>query len=159
MKERHVFHKSYWFKVSRSLGYMMVPFLKGCDTLKGVPQALKDRWCFRAHLQQLKGFLGFTELIKKMSIGVAYGVLHTLVWIFKYVTNWQFAGPKGANFWDVKKFNNFLPPNFGILSHKWHRYVFIYEFMELFFCIWYLSYGRLSILEKNKPSIYSMKGQ
>ena len=97
MKEWQVFHKFYWFKVGRSLDYMMVPFSGGgCNTLKGVPQAIKN-----------------------LSIGVAYGLLYTLVWIFKYVTDWLFAGLKGANFWYVKKFNNFFDAsNFGILSHK-----------------------------------------
>ena len=45
-----------------------------------------------------------------------YGVLHTLVWIFEYVTNWLFAGLKGANFWDVKKFTFFLTPQ---ISEFW----------------------------------------
>ena len=79
MKEQQVFHKSYCFKVGRSLGYMMVPFLGECDTLKGVSQAIEDSWHFLTHLQHLKGYSRFTDLIKNMSIGVAYGVLHTLV--------------------------------------------------------------------------------
>ena len=53
---------------------------------------------FSTHLPQLKGYSGFTDLIKNLSIGVEYGVLHTLVWIFEYVTDWPFAGPNGANF-------------------------------------------------------------
>ena len=40
----------------------MVPFLVGeCDTLEGVPQALKNRVHFLGHLQWLKGYLGFTD--------------------------------------------------------------------------------------------------
>ena len=38
---------------------------------------------FSTHLRQLKGYSGFTDLIKNLSIGVEYGVLHTLVWIFE----------------------------------------------------------------------------
>ena len=134
MKEQQVFHKSYLFKVGRSPGYMMVPFLGRCDALKGVLWALKDRWHFWAHLRQLKGYSGFTDLIKNLSIGVAYGALHTLVWIFEYVTDWLFAGPKGANFWDVKKFNNFFDPQIlEFWAINWHRCVLICEFMELFF--------------------------
>ena len=34
--------------------------------------------CFSTHLQQLKGYLGFTDLIKNLSMGVGYGVLHPL---------------------------------------------------------------------------------
>ena len=63
---------------------------------------------FSTHLQQLKEYSGFTDLIKNLSIGVEYGVLHTLVWIFEYVTDWPFARPKGANFQDVKKFTFFF---------------------------------------------------
>ena len=62
---------------------------------------------FSTHLQQLKGYSGFTDLFKNLSIGVEYGVLHTLVWIFEYVTDWPFAGPEDANFRDVKKFTFF----------------------------------------------------
>ena len=105
--------------MGRYLGYMMVPFFGGCDTLKEVPQAIQDRWRFWAHSWQLKGYSGFTDLINNLSKGVAYGFLHTLVWIFEYVTDWPFAGPKDANFWDIKKFTFYFdPPNFGILSHK-----------------------------------------
>ena len=42
--------------------------------------------CFSTHLRQLEGYLGFTDLIKNLSIG------------FEYVTDWPFAGPNGANF-------------------------------------------------------------
>ena len=53
---------------------------------------------FSTHLRQLKGYSGFTDLIKNLSICVEYGVLHTLVGIFEYVTDWPFDGLKGANF-------------------------------------------------------------
>ena len=42
-----------------------------CDKLNRVPQALKNRVHFSAHLQWFKGYFGSTDLIKKQSIGVA----------------------------------------------------------------------------------------
>ena len=68
-------------------------FWGGCDTLKGVPGAIQKKLHFSAHLRCLKGYLGFTHLTKNQSIGVAWGVLHTLMWIFEYVTDWPFAKP------------------------------------------------------------------
>ena len=50
---------------------MMVPFLGGCDTLKGVLGAVGKKLHFSAHLQHLKGYSGFTDFIKNQSIGVA----------------------------------------------------------------------------------------
>ena len=77
---------------------MVVPFL-GVVTHLGDPAGHRTQnVCFSTHLQQLKGYSGFTDLIKNLSIGVEYGVLDTLVWIFEYVTDWPFARPKGANF-------------------------------------------------------------
>ena len=38
---------------------------------------------FCTHLQQLRGYLALTDLIKNQSIGVLQGTLHTLVWIFE----------------------------------------------------------------------------
>ena len=38
---------------------------------------------FSTHLQQLRGYLALTDLIKNQSIGVPQGTLHTLVWIFE----------------------------------------------------------------------------
>ena len=41
-----------------------------CDTLKGGGhRPLKKKLCFLAHLCQLKGYSGFTDLIKNQSIG------------------------------------------------------------------------------------------
>ena len=63
------------FRVARSLGYMMVPFLGGCDALKGVPWAVgrneTEKLDFSAHLRQLKGYSAFTDFIKNQSIGAA----------------------------------------------------------------------------------------
>ena len=53
----------------------MVPFLGGCDRLKGVPWAIEknetEKLHFSAHLQRLKGYLVFTDFIKNQSIGVS----------------------------------------------------------------------------------------
>ena len=67
---------------------MMVPFLGGgCDGLKGVLWAVKktetEKLHFSAHLRWLKGYLALTYFIKNQSIGVSYGGLDTLVWIFE----------------------------------------------------------------------------
>ena len=93
---------------------MMVPFLGGCDTLKGVLWAIEknetEKLDFLAHLRRLKGYSAFTDFIKNQSIGVSYGVLDILVWIFEYVTDWPFAGLLSVNFWhffDIsKKYTN-----------------------------------------------------
>ena len=53
------------------MGYMMVPFLQRCNTLKGVLGAVEKKMHFSAHLRHLKGYPGFTYLIKNQSIGVA----------------------------------------------------------------------------------------
>ena len=72
----------------------MGPFWEGCNTLKGVPWAIEKKLHFSAHSQWIKGYSGFRfDQESVHSIGVAWGVLHTLVWIFEYVTNWLFAGP------------------------------------------------------------------
>ena len=53
----------------------MVPFLVGCDPLKGVSWAVgkteTEKLHFLAHLQQLKGYSVFTDFFKNQSIGVA----------------------------------------------------------------------------------------
>ena len=53
----------------------MVPFFGGCNTLKGVPWAIKktetEKLHFSAHLRRLKGYLAFTDFIKNQSIGVS----------------------------------------------------------------------------------------
>ena len=41
--------------------------------------------------------------IKNLPIGVAYGALLNLLWIFEYVTSGLFAGLLSANCPDVKK--------------------------------------------------------
>ena len=53
----------------------MVPFLRGCNTLKGVSWAVKktqtEKLDFSAHLRRFKGYLVFTDFIKNQSIGVS----------------------------------------------------------------------------------------
>ena len=53
----------------------MVPFLGGCDTLKGVSWAVKKlklkKLDFSAHLRRVKGYSAFTDFIKNQSIGVS----------------------------------------------------------------------------------------
>ena len=41
--------------------------------------------------------------IKNLSIGVSYGALLNLFWIFEYVTTGPFGGPLSVNFTDVQK--------------------------------------------------------
>ena len=81
---------------------MRVPFLGGCDALKGVLWAVEktetEKLDFLAHLRRLKGYSAFTDFIKNQSIGVSWGVLDILVWIFEYLTDWPFAGPLSVDF-------------------------------------------------------------
>ena len=53
----------------------MVPFLGGCNALKGVPWAIEknetEKLDFSAHLRWLKGYSAFTDFIKNQSIGIS----------------------------------------------------------------------------------------
>ena len=53
----------------------MVPFLRGCDKLKGVSWTIEktetQKLDFSAHLRRLKGYLAFTDFIENQSIGVS----------------------------------------------------------------------------------------
>ena len=53
---------------------------------------------FSTHLRQLRGYSALTDFIKYQSIGAPQGPLHTLVWIFEYVTDWPFRRPLSVNF-------------------------------------------------------------
>ena len=66
---------------------MVVPFFGVYDTLRQSSGTSKVKVPFLTHLHHLTGYLAFTDLIKNQSIGVPQGVLHTLVWIFEYVTD------------------------------------------------------------------------
>ena len=46
--------------------------------------------------------------IKNLSIGVSWGALLSLFWIFEYVTSESFAGQLSADWRDVKKVAEFL---------------------------------------------------
>ena len=52
----------------------MVPFLGGCNGLKGVLWVVKkkqtEKLHFSAHFRRLKGYLALTYFIKNQSIGV-----------------------------------------------------------------------------------------
>ena len=69
--------------MGRYLGYMVVPFFGGCDTLRGPAGHRMQNVCFSTHLRQLRGYLAFTDFIKNQSVGGPKGTLHTLVWIFE----------------------------------------------------------------------------
>ena len=43
MKEQRGFEEAWGFKVGRSLGYMVVPFLGGCDTLRASGEAFSAK--------------------------------------------------------------------------------------------------------------------
>ena len=58
--------------------------------------------------QRVKAYLLLRYCIKNQSIGVAYGALLNLFWIFEYVTSESFGGPLGADFPDVKIIAEFL---------------------------------------------------
>ena len=51
--------------MGRYLDYMVVPFLGGCDTLGVSSGALNAKVpVFLTHLQQLRGYLALTNLVK-----------------------------------------------------------------------------------------------
>ena len=81
---------------------MVVPFSGRCETLGGSGGASNPKVLhlggFSAHLQQLRGYSALTDFIKHQSIGAPQGPLHTLVWIFEYVTDWPFRRPLSVDF-------------------------------------------------------------
>ena len=88
--------------MGRWLGYIVVPFLGGCETLGGSGGASNPKvpllGGFSTHLQQLTGYSALTDFIKHQFIGVPQGPLHTLVCIFEYVTDWPFRRPLSVDF-------------------------------------------------------------
>ena len=65
----------------------------------GVWQSIEHKSSgFLTHLWQLRGYSAFTDLVKNQSIGVDWGTLDTLGWIFEYVTDWPFPGVLSADF-------------------------------------------------------------
>ena len=98
---------------------MVVPFSGGCETLGGSGGASNPKvpllGGFLTHLRQLRGYSALTDFIKHQSIGAPQGPLHTLVWIFEYVTDWSFCRPLSVNFLrflDITK----SCPNSGVLD-------------------------------------------
>ena len=81
---------------------MVVPFSGGCETLGGSGRASNPKvpllGGFLTHLRQLRGYSALTDFIKHQSIGAPQGPLHTLVWIFEYVTDWPFRRPLSVDF-------------------------------------------------------------
>ena len=53
--------------------------------------------------QRIKAHLLLIYCIKNLSIGVSWGALLNLFWIFEYVTSGLYAGPLSVNFTDVQK--------------------------------------------------------
>ena len=82
--------------MGRWLGYMVVPFSGGCETLGGSGRALNPKvpllGGFSAHLRQLRGYSALTDLIKHQSIGAPQGPLHTLVCILNISLIGHFVG-------------------------------------------------------------------
>ena len=56
--------------MGRSLGYMVVPFLGGCNTLGASGGAFSAKVVFLTHLWQLRGYSALTDLVKNQSTGV-----------------------------------------------------------------------------------------
>ena len=87
--------------MGRSLGYMVVPILGGCDTLGASGRALNTKvpvFFFLTHLRQLRGYSALTDLVKN--------TLDTLLWIFEYITDWPFPGTVSTDFlriFDISK--------------------------------------------------------
>ena len=81
---------------------MVVPFSGGRETLGGSGRASNPKVSllggFSTHLRQLRGYSPLTDFIKHQSVGAPQGPLHTLVYIFEYVTNWPFCRPLSVNF-------------------------------------------------------------
>ena len=66
-------------QVPRLYGGTILGGGQGVTHLMGPAGHQKQRLHFLTHLQQLKGYLAFTDLIKNQSMGVVEGVVHTLV--------------------------------------------------------------------------------
>ena len=58
--------------------------------------------------QRIKAHLLLMYCIKNQSIGLSWGALLNLFWIFEYVTSELFARPLSADFTDVNKLRQFL---------------------------------------------------
>ena len=57
--------------MGRSLGKMVVPFLGGVQHTWGIQRGIEHKSSiFLTHLQQLRGYSAFTDLVKNQSTGV-----------------------------------------------------------------------------------------
>ena len=159
MKEWQVFHKSYWFKVGRSLGYMMIPFSGSATHLRGCHRPSKTDDVFEHICDSLKGT--WDSLI--------WSRICPQVWNMVFYTPWfgflnmspivHLLGQKVPIFEMSKNSTIFLIPQIlEFWAINWHRYVLICEFTELFLCLvselWSFEY-----FGKNKLSKYGMKGR
>ena len=84
-------------------------FVSQSKTFKGVLQAAESRVpLFLTLSRMIKAHLLLMYCIKNLSIGVSYGALLNLIWIFEYMTSQLFAGPLSADCPDVEKVPPFL---------------------------------------------------
>ena len=67
----------------------------------------KVEYHFLTLSRRIKVHLLLMYWIKNQSIGVSYGALLNLFWIFEYLTWGPFAGPLSADFRDVEKLAGF----------------------------------------------------
>ena len=103
MKERRLFLEAWGgFRWADGWAIWWYHFRGGCETLGGSGRASNPKvpllGGFSTHLQQLRGYSALTDFIKHQSIGAPQGPLHTLVWIFEYVTDWPFRRPLSVDF-------------------------------------------------------------
>ena len=75
--------------------------------LRGCYGPSKVEYHFFDTSQRIKVHLLLMYWIKNQSIGVSYGALLKLFWIFEYLTWGLFAGPLSADFRDVEKLAGF----------------------------------------------------
>ena len=86
----------------------MGQFVSQSKTLKGCYGPSKVKYHFWILSQRIKAHLLLMYCIKNLSIGVSWGALLNLFWIFEYVTSGLFAGPLSADCPDVNKLRQFL---------------------------------------------------
>ena len=116
-----------WPNVGRWLGYMMVPFFGGCNTLKGVPWPLEKQGTFFSTFTTAKRLLRihwFDQKSVHRSVLGCSTYLALIYWICHQLT-W---------FLDVKKIKKILTSQIlEFWAINLHRYVLICEFTELIF--------------------------
>ena len=138
------------------------------NTYGGAMSHQKSSTTFWTLSWRVKAYLLLRHCIKNQSIGVAYGALLNLFWIFEYITTGPFAGPLSADFPDVKLNEDFWPFVFWILSHKLaerckQMYLGLVHFFS-FFCLntlWLMANQVIFDIwwVVDKACICTMKGQ